>query len=218
MQSDVNFPLVLCKPSSQIIQPKFNQCKRFVLHPHFLFIYLTISILGSFIIFGLSLKYTLRFVPSIMGCRDNVIDKILCDLETDSLNYASYLIINSSYIPIWKQKTNGYWVGPFYKGLLFPPHDKFIKKIYIYKMFSNRNIYMLDSTNQEGFVTDFVYCKQDTIPLMDGKDTVMMSSDSFVTYTMKAKLYEEENGKVNVNNQPDTLVMPVVKKDELIGE
>lgn len=64
MQSDVNFPLVLCKPSSQIIQPKFNQCKRFVLHPHFPFIYLTISILGSSIIFGLSLKYTLRFVPS----------------------------------------------------------------------------------------------------------------------------------------------------------
>lgn len=64
MQSDVNFPLVLCKPTSQIIQPKFNQCKRFVLHPHFLFIYLTISILGSSIIFGLSLKYTLRFVPS----------------------------------------------------------------------------------------------------------------------------------------------------------
>ena len=158
------------------------------------------------------------FSVLLMGCRDNVFDKILCDLETDSLNYASYLIINSSYIPIWKQKNNGYWVGPFYKGLLFPPHDKFIKKRYIYKMFSNRNIYMLDSTNQEGFVTDFVYCKQDTIPLMDGKDTVMMSSDSFVTYTMKAKLYEEENGKVNVNNQPDTLVMPVVKKDELIGE
>ena len=65
MQSDVNFPLVLCKPTSQIIQPKFNQCKRFVLHPHFSFIYLTISILGSSIIFGLSLKYTLRFVPSI---------------------------------------------------------------------------------------------------------------------------------------------------------
>ena len=64
MQSDVNFPLVLCKPTSQIIQPKFNQCKRFVLHPHFSFIYLTISILGSSIIFGLSLKYTLRFVPS----------------------------------------------------------------------------------------------------------------------------------------------------------
>ena len=65
MQSDVNFPLVLCKPTSQIIQPKFNQCKRFVLHPHFPFIYLTISILGSSTIFGLSLKYTLRFVPSI---------------------------------------------------------------------------------------------------------------------------------------------------------
>lgn len=64
MQSDVNFPLVLCKPTSQIIQPKFNQCKRFVLHPHFPFIYLTISILGSSTIFGLSLKYTLRFVPS----------------------------------------------------------------------------------------------------------------------------------------------------------
>lgn len=34
------------------------------MHPHFPFIYLTISILGSSIIFGLSLKYTLRFVPS----------------------------------------------------------------------------------------------------------------------------------------------------------
>lgn len=64
MQSDVNFPLVLCKPTSQIIQLKFNQCKRFVLHPHFSFIYLTISILGSSIIFRLYLKYTLRFVPS----------------------------------------------------------------------------------------------------------------------------------------------------------
>nr|DAJ89630.1 MAG TPA: hypothetical protein [Caudoviricetes sp.] len=67
MQSDVNFPLVLCKPTSQIIQPKFNQCKRFVLHPHFPFIYLTISILGSSIIFGLSLIYTLRFVPSTLS-------------------------------------------------------------------------------------------------------------------------------------------------------
>ena len=66
MQSDVNFPLVPCKPATLIIQPKFNQCKRFVLHPHFPFIYLTISILGSSIIFGLSLKYTLRFVPSTM--------------------------------------------------------------------------------------------------------------------------------------------------------
>ena len=65
MQSYVNFPLVLCKPTSQIIQPKFNQCKRFVLHPLFPFIYLTISILGSSIIFRLSLIYTLRFVPSI---------------------------------------------------------------------------------------------------------------------------------------------------------
>lgn len=68
MQSDVNFPLVLCKPTSQIIQPNFNQCKRFVLRPHFPFIYLTISILGSSIIFGLSLKYTLRFVPSSWVC------------------------------------------------------------------------------------------------------------------------------------------------------
>lgn len=69
MQPDVKFPLVLCKPTSQIIQPKFNQCKRFVLHPHFPFIYLTISILGSSTIFGLSLKYTLRFVPSI--CKED---------------------------------------------------------------------------------------------------------------------------------------------------
>ena len=81
MQSDVNFPLVLCKPTSQIIQPKFNQCKRFVLHPHFSFIYLTISILGSSTIFGLSFKYTLRFVPSNWVTRKNQQNEkqILCN-------------------------------------------------------------------------------------------------------------------------------------------
>lgn len=76
MQSDVNFPLVLCKPTSQIIQPKFNQCKRFVLRPHFPVIYLTISILGSSTIFGLSLKYTLRFVPSTSNIRTKLIKQI----------------------------------------------------------------------------------------------------------------------------------------------
>lgn len=84
MKSDVNFPLVLCKPTSQIIQPKFNQCKRFVLHPHFPFIYLTISILGSSTIFGLSLKYTLRFVPSKKEEIKKAIEKI--QIITNSLN------------------------------------------------------------------------------------------------------------------------------------
>ena len=104
MKSDVNFPLVLCKPTSQIIQPKFNQCKRFVLHPHFPFIYLTISILGSSTIFGLSLKYTLRFVPSsstyqcvyiidyfhqdFIYASDNL--AYLCGLEPEQLMDAGY--------------------------------------------------------------------------------------------------------------------------------
>lgn len=55
----------------------------------------------------------------LMGCRDNVIDKILCDLETDSLNYASYLIINSSYIPIWKQKPMDIGLVHFIKVFYF---------------------------------------------------------------------------------------------------
>lgn len=95
MQSDVNFPLVLCKPTSQIIQPKFNQCKRFVLHPHFPIIHLTISILGSSIIFGFSLKYTLRFVPSTeehrpMYMKDwiNILDDFLRISRKDILTHA----------------------------------------------------------------------------------------------------------------------------------
>lgn len=58
------------------------------MHPHFLFIYLTISILGSSIIFGLSLKYTLRFVPSkkeihrlvkqtYLSCADRILNNML---------------------------------------------------------------------------------------------------------------------------------------------
>lgn len=96
MQSDVNFPLVLCKPSSQIIQPKFNQCKRFVLHPHFPFIYLTVSILGSSTIFGLSFKYTLRFVPSTSNATKRVtynsLGKIVGIRHPETIkNYLEYI-------------------------------------------------------------------------------------------------------------------------------
>ena len=103
MQSDVNFSLVLCKPASLIIQPKFNQCKRFVLHPHFLFIYLTISILGSSIIFGLSLKYTLRFVPSIYFCTG-----------TDKEKLDWFRVINIAGERLLDQELrNAVYVGPF---------------------------------------------------------------------------------------------------------
>lgn len=63
------------------------------MHPHFPFIYLTISIPGSSIIFGLSLKYTLRFVPSRMkdtrsALYKEFMDKFNLALQNDDMETA----------------------------------------------------------------------------------------------------------------------------------
>lgn len=75
------------------------------------------------------------------GCTktNSDIDEInyICNkIAEDCAGNNSFLILKSTDIPSFKEKAKGYWVGPFYKGLLLSPNDKFIssKKIkLIYK-------------------------------------------------------------------------------------
>ena len=59
------------------------------MHPHFLFIYLTISILGSSIIFWLSLKYTLRFVPSNKLAAQNEVKSVSVKGKHGNVQFAN---------------------------------------------------------------------------------------------------------------------------------
>lgn len=65
------------------------------------------------------------------GCTktNSDIDEInyICNSIADSsIAYNSLLMLKSTDIPSFKEKAKGYWVGPFYKGLLLSPNDKFI--------------------------------------------------------------------------------------------
>ena len=67
---------------------------------------------------------------------DDEINYICNKIAEDCAGNNSFLILKSTDIPSFKEKAKGYWVGPFYKGLLLSPNDKFIssKKIkLIYK-------------------------------------------------------------------------------------
>lgn len=134
MQSDVNFSLVLCKPASLIIQPKFNQCKRLVLHPHFPFIYLTISILGSSIIFWLSLIYTLRFVPSTSKDK-NVGVSVNAGTITDVLGVGGVIGNIANGINVGGNKGSSTGVTVFSQRIIaLAPHSSYIfEKMNIYR-------------------------------------------------------------------------------------
>lgn len=65
------------------------------------------------------------------GCTktNSDIDEInyICNkIAEDCAGNNSFLILKSTDIPSFKEKAKGYWVGPFYKGLLLSPNDKFI--------------------------------------------------------------------------------------------
>ena len=68
------------------------------MHPHFPFIYLTISILGSSTIFGLSLKYTLRFVPSKLEQLANIVKRINIENQNNNIS-ANSIQVMDGYTP-----------------------------------------------------------------------------------------------------------------------
>ncbi len=158
----------------------------------------------------------------VAGCTkgNKNIDEItyICQEKTkDRTGYNSLLILKSNDIPAFKDKANGYWVGPFYKGLLLSPNDKIIpsKNIKLIYNDAHLHIYLLDKTMLRKENANLFFCKQDSVPILyaDSKDTAFISKDAFVNYTKRAKLYKITQKQLYINNQPDTLVMPICQKD-----
>ncbi len=140
----------------------------------------------------------------------------------DSTENNSLLILKSNDIPSFKDRAKGYWVGPFYKGLLLPPNDKIISSKNIKLIYNNAHlhIYLLDKTMLRKGNINLFFCKQDSVPILyaNGKDTAFVSKDAFVNYTKRAKLYTIIKKQLHINNQPDTLVIPICQKDSLFEE
>lgn len=150
------------------------------------------------------------------------INYICNKIAEDCAGNNSLLILKSTDIPSFKEKAKGYWVGPFYKGLLLSPNDKFISSKKIKLIYNNArlHIYLLDKTMFKNEDINLLFCEQDSVPILydNDKDTAFITKDAFVNYTKKAKLYKLVKKQLYINNQPVTLVLPICKKDTLCLE
>lgn len=163
----------------------------------------------------------------VIGCTKSKNDiaeiTYICkNIAEDSVKIKSLLILKTIDIPTFKKKAKGYLVGPFYKGLLLPPNNKFILSQNI-KLIYNDNytsLYIYDKTKSRKEKMDVCFCDQDSIPILfdNDKDTAFITKDAFINYIKRAKLYEIVEKQLLINNQPDTLVLPICKKDTLHGE
>ena len=163
----------------------------------------------------------------VVGCTKNESDieeiNYICNkIAEDCAGNKSLLILKSTDIPSFKEKAKGYWVGPFYKGLLLSPNDKFISSKKIKLIYNNArlHIYLLDKTMFKNEDINLLFCEQDSVPILydNDKDTAFITKDAFVNYTKRAKLYKLVKKQLYINNQPDTLVLPICKKDTLCLE
>ena len=113
------------------------------------------------------------------------INYICNKIAEDCAGNNSLLILKSTDIPSFKEKAKGYWVGPFYKGLLLSPNDKFISS----KNNARLHIYLLDKTMFKNEDINLLFCEQDSVPILydNDKDTAFITKDAFVNYTKRAK-------------------------------
>lgn len=50
---------------------------------------------------------------------------------------------------------------------------------------------------------------------MNGIDTMFVTTDAFVNYVKRAKLFQIKRNCIFINNQPDTLILPKIIRDTL---
>lgn len=63
------------------------------------------------------------------------------------------------------------------------------------------------------------YAVRDSVPIVNSEnasDTMFINKTPFINYTKRARMYKRHRDSVWVNYQPDTLVMPKIKRDTLI--
>ncbi|WOF98071.1 hypothetical protein RJT12_04790 [Segatella copri] len=150
----------------------------------------------------------------------HMVSFIVKDLERYPMGKNSYLIVNSKDVPIWYNRIKGsYWVGPFYEDLIQSPFGFSFSSGNVYKIAASENVYMFDKHMKSKDTISICYAVRDSVPIVNSEnasDTMFINKTPFINYTKRARMYKRHRDSVWVNYQPDTLVMPKIKRDTLI--
>ena len=90
---------------------------------------------------------------------------------------------------------------------------------YMYKVAASENVYMFDKHMKSKDTISICYAVRDSVPIVNSEnasDTMFINKTPFINYTKRARMYKRHRDSVWVNYQPDTLVMPKIKRDTLI--
>lgn len=173
---------------------------------------------------------TILFLSLVFGC--NLIanaHQTVKSSDIDNLHFGDsihYDLVDASKISainltgsLWDFSNIKYWVGPFYEDLIQSPFGFSISSGYIYKVAASENVYMFDKHMKSKDTISICYAVRDSVPIVNSEnasDTMFINKTPFINYTKRARMYKRHRDSVWVNYQPDTLVMPKIKRDTLI--
>ena len=148
---------------------------------------------------------------------DAILSFIANSIKYDSLSYKSYLIIKSIDFPFFSQRVKkGFWVGPLYRKMTTEHSTIMIPKNHIQSLSNEKNIYIYKKTIKKDTVqSKIIFCDPDSTYIMNGIDTMFVTTDAFVNYVKRTKLFQIKRNCIFINNQPDTLVLPKIIRDTL---
>ena len=148
---------------------------------------------------------------------DAILSFIANSIKYDSLSYKSYLIIKSIDFPFFSQRAKkGFWVGPLYRKMTTEYSTIMIPKNHIQSLSNEKNIYIYKKTIKKDTVqSKIIFCDPDSTYIMNGIDTMFVTTDAFVNYVKRTKLFQIKRNCIFINNQPDTLVLPKIIRDTL---
>lgn len=89
----------------------------------------------------------------------------------------------------------------------------------MYTNAASENVYMFDKHMKSKDTISICYAVRDSVPIVNSEnasDTMFINKTPFINYTKRARMYKRHRDSVWVNYQPDTLVMPKIKRDTLI--
>lgn len=91
-----------------------------------------------------------------------------------------------------------------------------IPKNHIQSLSNEKNIYIYKKTIKKDTVqSKIIFYDPDSTYIMNGIDTMFVTTDAFVNYVKRTKLFQIKRNCIFINNQPDTLVLPKIIRDTL---
>lgn len=137
---------------------------------------------------------------------------------SDSINYDSFLIMPTKVLFNFKDGPLGFLVGPLYENLKMDINN--FNPIY-FMTIQDKDVYLnsdiSDMMDKDGEPA-VKYCPQDSVVFCLDCEDISYTKQAIVNYLKRARLFYRDNGKLYINNRPDTFFLPRIKEDKLIDE